>query len=59
MVGFSNEDASSHATYTNHYNSKLNKCFVLLTVTGFPENKSHPVKSLELAKPKPFGTSMK
>lgn len=35
----SDKDTKYRTTYTNHYNGKLNKCFVLFTTIGVPMGK--------------------
>jgi hypothetical protein len=36
-----NEDDQMISVYTNHYNKKLNKCFMLVTTTTFPKKKGN------------------
>lgn len=35
----SNEAGTTMSNYTNHYNRKLNKCFILVTQTSIPKDK--------------------
>jgi hypothetical protein len=39
----SNKDGTLMVNYTNHYNRRLNKCFVVLTAISIPENKETKV----------------
>lgn len=37
---YKTDDVTARAGYTNHYNTKLNKCFVLLSITFFSPKKT-------------------
>ena len=44
----SNEEVSGVKNFQNHYNKKLNKCFILITDTGFIKNNNKIYKSKSL-----------
>jgi hypothetical protein len=47
--GISNDkDSSMMSVYTNHYNKKLNKCFLLLTTTSYSKDKKTGALSMKL-----------
>ena len=54
------KDGSYMSNYTNHYNSKLNKCFILINITYVPNNKEEDaliMKELrDINKNKPYGS---
>lgn len=39
------EDSNDNSSYTNHYNKKLNKCFILLKTDSIPRNETELQKN--------------
>jgi hypothetical protein len=37
------DDGQMISVYNNHYNKKLNKCFILITTTNYPKDKKEDV----------------
>jgi hypothetical protein len=43
----SDKDSTYLINYTNHYNKRLNKCFMLITTNSYPKDKSRDIITIK------------